>query len=96
MAMKIDIKKEYPVQEVSSIIKSALIRDAHLATYKKKKYMSACERFEKKYGMSSDEFVDKLESGELDDRDDYFDWFAAKKGLDVWDRRLRILAGVNI
>jgi len=50
----------------------------------------------KKYGMSSDEFVDKLESGELDDRDDYFDWFAAKKGLDVWDRKLRILAGVNI
>jgi len=96
MAMKIDIKNEYPVQEVSSIIKSALIRDAHLASYKKKKYMSACERFEKKYGMSSDEFMDKLESGELDDRDDSFDWFAAKKGLDVWDRRLRILAGVNI
>jgi len=48
MAMKIDIKKEYPVQEVSSIIKSALIRDAHLASYKKKKYMGACERFEKK------------------------------------------------
>jgi len=46
--------------------------------------------------MSSDEFMDKWESGELDDRDDYFDWFAAKKGFDVWDRRLRILAGVNI
>ncbi|MBK5190267.1 MAG: hypothetical protein JJE19_02040 [Methanosarcinales archaeon] len=58
--------------------------------------MSACERFEKEYGLRSDEFVDKRESCELDDRDDYFDWFAAKKGLDVWDRRLRILAGVNI
>jgi hypothetical protein len=46
--------------------------------------------------MSSDEFVDKLESGELDDSDDYFDWFAAKKGFDIWERRLRILAGVNI
>lgn len=58
--------------------------------------MRACERFEKEYGLRSDEFVDKRESCELDDRDDYFDWFAAKKGLDVWDRRLRILAGVNI
>jgi hypothetical protein len=96
MAMKIDIKEGYQVQEVSSIIKSALIRDAHIASYKKKKYRGVCERFEKKYNMSSDEFMDKWESGKLDDRDDYYDWFAAKKGLDIWDKRLRILAGVNI
>jgi hypothetical protein len=37
MAMKIDIKKGYPHHAVSSIIKSALIRDAHIAAYKKKK-----------------------------------------------------------
>jgi hypothetical protein len=36
MAMEIDIKKGYPHHEVSSIIKSALIRDAHIAAYKKK------------------------------------------------------------
>ena len=47
MAMKIDIKDGYQVQEVSSIIKSALIRDAHIALYKKKKYTGVCERFEK-------------------------------------------------
>ena len=47
MAMKIDIKKRYQVQELSSIIKSALIRDAHIASYKKKKYTGVCERFEK-------------------------------------------------
>ncbi len=96
MAMKIDVKKGYPMQEVGSIIKSALIRDTDIALYKRKKYMSVCKRFEKKYSMNSDEFVDKLESGELDDSDDYFDWFAAKKGLDIWERRLRILAGVSI
>jgi predicted transcriptional regulator len=96
MAMKIDIKVGYQVQEVSSIIKSALIRDAHIASYKKKKYMGVCKRFEKKYGMSSDEFMDKWESGMLDDRDNYFDWYAAKKGMDIWNKRLRILAGVNI
>ena len=84
------------MQEVSSIIKSALIRDAQIATYKKKTYMGACKRFEEKYNMGSDEFMDKWESGMLDDRDDYFDWFAAKKGFEIWDRRLRILAGVNI
>ncbi|PXF57692.1 MAG: hypothetical protein C4B59_14715 [Candidatus Methanogaster sp.] len=96
MAIAIDITKEYPAQEVSSVIKSALTRDASIASYKEKRYMGICKRFEKKYGMGSDEFMDKLESGMLDDRDDYFDWFAAKRGLDIWSRRLRILSGVNL
>ena len=93
---KIDIKKGFPHHEVSSIIKSALIRDAHIAAYKKKKYMHVCKRFEEKYNMNSDVLLAKWGSGKLDDRDDYFDWFAAKKGFDIWDRRLQILAGVNI
>jgi hypothetical protein len=96
MAMKIDFKRGYPMQEVSNIIKSALMRDARIASYKKKKYGGICKRFEEKYNMNSNVFMDKWDSGKLDDRDDYFDWFAAKKGLDIWDRRLQILAGVNI
>ena len=96
MAIAINITKEYPAREVSSVIKSALTRDARIASYKEKRYMSICKRFEKKYGMGSNEFVNKLESGMLDDRDDYFDWFAAKKGWDIWSRRLRILSGVNL
>ena len=96
MAITVNTTKEYPVQEVSSVIKSALLRDARVAAYKEKRYAGVCKRFEQKYGMDSDKFMDKLESGVLDDRDDYFDWFAAKKGLDIWSRRLRILSGVNI
>ena len=96
MAVRIDIKEGCPLQEVNSIIKSALTRDAHIAVYKKEKYLRVCKRFEKRYNMDSDEFMDKLESGKLDDRDDFFDWYAAKKGFDIQDRRLRILAGVNI
>ena len=34
--------------------------------------------------MSSDVFMEKFETGELDDRDDFFDWFTAKKGYDKW------------
>lgn len=25
-----------------------------------------------------------------------FDWYAAKRGLDLWDRRARILSGVAV
>lgn len=96
MAVRIEIKEGYPMQEVNSIIKSALTRDAHIAVYKKEKYLRMCKRFEKKYNLDSDEFMDKLESGKLDDSDDFFYWYAAKKGFDIQDRRLRILAGVNM
>ena len=46
-------------------------------------YQSICKRFEQKYGMTSDEFLLKFESGELDDSQDFFDWFAAKHVLDL-------------
>jgi hypothetical protein len=32
--------------------------------------------------MDSDLFIEKFNSGELGDDDDYFDWYAAKRGLD--------------
>jgi len=35
--------------------------------------------------------MQRFEAGELGDDADYFDWFAAKRGLDLWDRRCRIL-----
>lgn len=37
--VRIDIKAGVPMQEVNSIIKSALTRDAHIAVYKKEIYL---------------------------------------------------------
>ncbi len=45
MAIAIEINKEYPVQEVGSVIKSALLRDARVASYKEKRYTGICRRF---------------------------------------------------
>jgi hypothetical protein len=45
-------------------------------------YLETCLKFEQKYGISSDEFLLKFESGELGDSQDFFDWFAAKRGLE--------------
>lgn len=50
MTIAINIKKEYPAQEVSSVIKSALLRDARVASYKEKRYTGICKRFEKNTG----------------------------------------------
>ncbi len=38
----------------------------------------------------------QFESGALGDEAVYFDWYAAKRGLDLWERKLRILSGVTV
>ena len=39
------------------------------------------EGFEKRYEMSSDEFVAKFGHGELGDEQDYFEWWGLVRGL---------------
>jgi hypothetical protein len=46
-----------------------------------------CRAFELEYHMSSDEFMQRFEAGELGDDAIYFDWYAAKCGLDVMRRK---------
>ena len=43
------------------------------------------------------ELIQKFENGELIiDDDKYLDWYAAKKGLDHWKKRLTVLEGIKI
>lgn len=49
----------------------------------RQRWLETCQQFEQKYGMTSDEFLLQFESGELGDLQDFFDWFAAKQGLDL-------------
>ena len=96
MAITVNIKKDFPLQEVSNVIRSALALDERIAKHKKARYAGVCKNFETKYKMSTDVFMKKFESGELDERDDFFDWYAAKKGLDTWDKKLDILSGISL
>ncbi len=51
------------------------------------KYANRCRAFEHKFGMTSDEFMQKFEAGTIGDDQDYFDWYAAKSGLDIWRKQ---------
>lgn len=96
MPLTVNIKKDFSIQEVSSVIRSALALDGRIAKHKKTKYAETCKIFEKKYKMNSGVFMKKFDSGELDDRDDFFDWYAAKKGLDAWSKKLNVLSGISL
>lgn len=82
--------------EVGETVAYALQNSAALAKVRRDYFREGCMGFEKKYGMTSDEFWAKFEAGELDDRADFFDWYAAKRGLDLWEKRYRILAEVKV
>ena len=40
--------------------------------------------------------MQQFETGVLGDDAVYFDWYAAKRGLDVWERHYRILSGISV
>lgn len=59
-------------------------------------YQGVCHAFEGKHNISSDEFLTRFEAGELGDDATYFDWYAAKRGFDLWERHYSILSGVSV
>jgi hypothetical protein len=67
----------------------------NLANARRTYFERACRAFERKHHTTSDEFMRQFESGALGDDAQYFDWYAAKRGLDCWERRLRSLLGTQ-
>jgi len=64
--------------------------------YKVKRYSIICENFESKYGFISGELKAKFETGNIGEESDFFDWYAAKRGLDHWNKKLEILSDISI
>jgi len=96
MNMTIKLDKEYDPKEVLVTLKAVFSEKADFAQYKVAYYKGICENLEKKHKLTSVDFLKKFEAGDLGDDSEYFDWFAAKQGLDIWLNKLNILTGVSI
>lgn len=97
MSIAIQIhSQQFSDVEVSDVLNSAIRNEAEQARLRRDYYAEICAGFEKEYGISSEEFMAQFESGMLGDDEAFFDWFAAKRALDVWDRRYKILSGVAV
>lgn len=68
-------------EEEVSIVKEALRRELTLSEAKVNLISEEIEGFEKRYEMSSEEFVDMFERGELGDDQEYFEWWGLVRGL---------------
>jgi len=96
MSFTLSIDTDFSPQEVTEAIHSALEHEKHVAKYKVKRYSIICEDFEEKFGFGSGELRAKFETGNIGEESDFFDWYAAKRGLDHWRKRLEILSGISL
>ena len=87
---------EFPEPEVSETVNYALRKEAEQARLRRDYYAEQCHAFETKHEMSSDEFQAKFDAGTLGDAGEWFDWYAMKRGFNLWDRRFSILSGVSV
>ena len=96
IALKTQVSAEVNRDEVREVLDTALRREADLASARSAYFAHMCRAFEQQHHISSDAFMEQFESGALGDDAEYFDWYAAKRGLDLWERRSRILSGVHV
>ncbi|HWQ47746.1 MAG TPA: hypothetical protein VN414_02145 [Methanosarcina sp.] len=95
MSFTINIETNFSPQEVTEVIRSALEHEKHVARYKVKRYSAICRDLETKFGLSSAELKAKIETPNRNKESSFFDWYAAKRGLDHWNKRLEILSGIS-
>ena len=79
----------FALDDVRAALQAALSREVILARARRKAYERTCQEFEAQFKITSDQFLRDFEAGTLGDDLEYFDWYAAKRGLDLWDRRKR-------
>jgi hypothetical protein len=76
---------------MSSIIVEALQRERALLRVKAKILKSRVEDFEKRFNMKSEEFLEKFESGELGDDEEFFLWWCFLQALKGVEERMKIV-----
>jgi len=96
LALTAKFPRSIALEDARSVIGDALRRETELARARRAHFERTCRRFEQQQGMTSDEFLRQFEAGVLCDDALYFDWYAAKRGLDIWNHKLLILSGVTV
>ncbi|MDP2778422.1 MAG: hypothetical protein Q8O48_12350 [Anaerolineales bacterium] len=95
LALKTD-NSHYEKGSIRNAVSFALYSAASHARQRFEHYFSTCKNFEKIYNMTSEKFMEQFDAGSLGDEQDYFDWYAAVRGVNLWRERYEILSGVSV
>jgi hypothetical protein len=52
-------------------------------------FTQECRAFERRFQMTTEQFIAKFQAGELGDAEEYFDWFAAARGREIWNQKFQ-------
>ena len=96
IAFKMQFSATHSSAEVRKVLNDALLQETKLADTRRVYFARLCQTFEQQHQMTSDDFLQQFESGTLGDKAVYFDWYAAKRGLDLWQQRFHILSEAHI
>jgi prefoldin subunit 5 len=70
-----------------SAVEEGISRELRIVERKLEKYQSQLGSFEDKHGMSTEEFLEKFNSGELGDDSEWFDWKFAAEAVKRLEKR---------
>lgn len=73
--------------DTNDAVSSAIRKDLNEGEYMLEKFRQQLEEFEEEYSMGSEEFIEKFESGELGDNEDFFEWYAVYRSKEHWEKK---------
>ncbi len=82
--------------EAIPILKSGLSFEKKLLKYNYKKFAHQLKSFEKKFDMSTDDFLKAFNSGALGDEKNWFDWLFAFKAQSHVKNKLDIINTIEV
>lgn len=71
------------------VVKESLNRELNVLRAKLKMTREEIQSFEKKYAMSSDQFIEKFDNGELGDSQEFFEWWGLLKGIERLKKEIK-------
>ena len=86
----------YEKGRLRSAVSFALNSASSNARQRFEHYAGICKMFEKKHKMNSEKFLEQFDAGKLGDEQEFFDWYAAARGLNLWRERYEILSGASV
>lgn len=77
--------------QTNQAVKEAVKKEFELGMFILLRYSAKISKFEKRYKMTTEKFVEKFEKGKIGDDQNYFEWFALSKAKKHWKEKLKQL-----
>ena len=92
MSYPFHVPEGYAEEEITAVIAESIAAHLEFARRRHLAYQTQCSSFEQRHGMSTEAFLARFEAGTLGDQQEWFDWYAAAQGKQIWSRKHEILA----